>query len=61
MPCKLAGGALNIPLLSTRKPMGPVERWTEFVIPHDSHPNRRLTAAVAAELTAFLDRADVAR
>jgi hypothetical protein len=61
LPIFRALQALNIPLLSTRKPMGPVERWADFVIPHDSHPNCRLTAAVAAELTAFLDRADVAR
>jgi hypothetical protein len=52
---------LDIPLVSVRKVMGPVERWAEFVIPHDSHPNRRLTAGLAAELAAYVERRGLGR
>lgn len=53
--------ALGIPLVSVRQVMGPVEQWHEFVIPHDAHPNSRLTAGLAAQLAAFFDHAEVPR
>jgi hypothetical protein len=61
IPAFRALQALGIPLLPVRKVMGPVARWHEFVIPHDGHPNSRLTAGLAAELTGFLAGADLAR
>jgi hypothetical protein len=61
LPIFRAVQALDIPLVSVRKVMGPVDRWPEFVIPHDSHPNSRLTAGLAAELAAFIDRQEIPR
>lgn len=55
LPAFRALQALDIPLIPIRKVMGPVERWHEFVIPHDAHPNSRLTAGIAAELVAFFE------
>jgi hypothetical protein len=53
--------ALGIPMVSVRKVMGPVEQWHEFVIDHDGHPNSRLTADLAAALTAFFAHAELPR
>jgi hypothetical protein len=61
LPTFRAVQALNIPLVSVRKVMGPVERWPEFVIPHDAHPNARLTAGLAAELVPFIERSGATR
>lgn len=56
LPVFRALAALDIPLISVRRVMGPVERWSEFMIPHDAHPNARLTAGLAAELAGYLER-----
>lgn len=61
LPIFRAIQAFDIPLVSVRKVMGPVERWPEFVIPHDGHPNSRLTADLAAELATHIERSAAGR
>lgn len=56
LPAFRALQALDIPLVSVPKVMGPGEQWKEFVIPHDGHPNARLTSALAAELVSFIEQ-----
>jgi hypothetical protein len=61
LPAFRALEALDIPLISVRKVMGPVPRWHEFVIPHDAHPNARLMSELAAEVVGLIDRLQAAR
>lgn len=43
--------ALGMPMVSVRRIMGPsIAGWNDWVIPHDNHPNARLTEALAKEL-----------
>jgi hypothetical protein len=46
--------ALGMPMVSVRRILGPIDRWPEFAIPHDGHPNARLTEALAKELISEL-------
>lgn len=61
VPVFQALAALDVPLVPVRKVMGPVERWNEFVIPHDAHPNARLTSGLAAELVSYLQQVPPSR
>lgn len=47
--------ALGMPMVSVRRILGPIDRWQEFAIPHDGHPNQRLTEALAKDLLKVLD------
>lgn len=61
LPVFRALAALDLPMVPVRKVMGPVERWNEFVIPHDAHPNARLTSSLSDELVRVVDRLGAAR
>ncbi len=47
--------ALGMPMVSVRRILGPIDRWPEFAIPHDGHPNQRLTDALAKDLLKILE------
>ena len=61
LPVFRALSALDIPMVPVRKVMGPVQQWSEFVIPHDAHPNARLTSGLADELIRLTDRSGALR
>lgn len=46
--------ALGMPLVSVRRILGPFENWKNYAIPHDGHPNARLTEALSKDLLATL-------
>jgi hypothetical protein len=48
--------ALGMPMVSVRQIIGSYQNWSEYLIPHDGHPNARLAKLVAQSLRKTLDQ-----
>ncbi len=48
--------ALGMPMVSVRQIVGSYQNWSEYLIPHDGHPNARLAKLVAQALRKTLDQ-----
>lgn len=47
---------LGMPMVSIRKIIGRSDQWSNFLFPHDGHPNPRLAGLAAKDLLAVVDR-----
>lgn len=48
--------ALGMPMVSVRQIIGSYQNWSDYLIPHDGHPNAHLAKLVAQSLRKTLDQ-----